>query len=191
MTVRISSPAGAFASVKARINLALSGGTMDKVKKAMAMAAITEVGLGFRREENPYGEAWAPLKHRKGRILSDTGRLRRSFSYTVTATGFRIGSGVKYAGFHQGGTGGRKKASTRFQPTSGGRFVSRKSRGKRTMAGLTGGRVNVLALNFAAGSGKLPARPMVPTKQRGLGPAWSKALKKAAASGMRSALKKR
>ena len=103
--------------------------------------------------------------------------------------GFRLGSSAQYTLFHQFGTGGRKKTSTRFQPVNAsGRFVTKSSRKRKPMKGLTGGSVGIRALTHKQGSGALPARPMVPIKEHGLG-RWSIAFKKAAARAVRKLMK--
>jgi phage virion morphogenesis protein len=76
-----------------------------EVSRQVAHETLTLISDGFRGERDPYGDAWAELLRRSGRILSDTGRLRNSFTVKhVTARGFTVGSSVKYAAFHQHGT---------------------------------------------------------------------------------------
>lgn len=75
-----------------------------EVSRQVAHETLTLIADGFRRERDPYLEAWRPLKYRFGRILQDTGRLRNSFTVrNVAASGFRIGSAVVYAAYHQRG----------------------------------------------------------------------------------------
>lgn len=143
--------------------------------RLMGAEAVTLVQLGFRNGVDPYGVTWAPLKHRNGKPLLDTGRLRSSFSAQPTAKGFELGTNVTYAKFHQYGTGGRKKASSRTQATGrNGRFMSKAKAGRQR-----GGSVGFRFLNFAAGGGAIPARVMVPTAGN-LGPIWSKAFEETA-----------
>ena len=73
----------------------------------------------FENEESPDGKKWEPsgrawtqgLKSRRGRMgktLQDTGRLRSSIDYAVTADSVLVGSEVEYARIHQmGGRAGR------------------------------------------------------------------------------------
>ena len=100
----------------------------------LGMTAKKLVADEFRSETDPYGHPWEPLagprglssrvgrlrtaaailrdrkrktRRRKDKILSDTGRLRASFqafNIQPTPTGFRFGSNVLYARFHQLGT---------------------------------------------------------------------------------------
>lgn len=75
-----------------------------EVSQQIAHETLTLIADGFRAESDPYGDTWQPLKARSGRILQDTGRLRNSFTVReITATGFRIGSAVQYAAYHQRG----------------------------------------------------------------------------------------
>jgi phage gpG-like protein len=86
-----------------------SASAVEKVKRAV-LANIAEEALelvkeGFERESEPSGRRWAPLKHRRGRILQDTGRLRTGFHRKhVSSVSVTIGPTVKYAQFHQSGT---------------------------------------------------------------------------------------
>lgn len=81
-------------------------------------AALKLVADEFRGSHDPRGNPWQPLKYRQGgkmrrgqygprragKPLMKTGRLRASFSTAVTPNGFRIGTAVQYAGYHQTGT---------------------------------------------------------------------------------------
>lgn len=121
--------------------------------KVLGMEAIKLVADGFNREQDPYGVAWAPLKHRQGKILRKTSRLRNSFYPRTGATqlGFTISSTVKYAKFHQQGTVGRK-----------GRALEQGFQGARR-----------------EGIGVIPRRMMIPSGT--LGSIWSAALNNKAA----------
>jgi phage gpG-like protein len=134
------------------------GGLYDRVKTALAAEALTQVALGFREGRAPDGEAWAPLKVRRGRPLRDTGRLLNSFSYEILPTGFRIGTKTFYARVHQYGRVivPRKAKLLRFP-------IGRGARKRYAFAR----KVNV------------PARPMVPSEGR-LTPLWARAFRRAA-----------
>jgi phage gpG-like protein len=67
--------------------LDLSGGTLDfsPALKVVRQLLISETKDNFRRERDPAGRPWAPLKttwkrrrgkHAKAKILQDTGKLR-------------------------------------------------------------------------------------------------------------------
>lgn len=90
-----------------------------QIVKALGAEALAQVQLGFREERDPDGKPWAPLKRRVGRILSKTGRLRRSFSMKFHASGFRIGTNVKYAKHHQFGAPRANIPPRRMLPSNG------------------------------------------------------------------------
>jgi len=150
------------------------------MNRILGAEALSLLKLGFRSSVDPYGATWAPLSHRKGKPLLDTGRLRNSFSSQASADGFRIGTNVVYAPHHQYGTNGRKSAGGFSMPTDErGRFMKRKAAGVKR-----GKKVQVLwhsfkRMNFSAGSGKVPARMMLPIASRGLG-TWRDPLHEAA-----------
>jgi phage gpG-like protein len=178
----------------------IASGDLDrKVIKALSEAAVSEVKKGFRESRDPYGTPWRALKYRKGRPLLDKGRMRNSFAAQISELSFRVGTNDKRAPWHQFGTGGRKQASTRIQATRGGRFIRRsqaKAKGKKGNketgeGGVTYTSVGIRALNFKAGGGKIPARPMVPTAAFGLGPYWTRAFQRAGVAVLRAYLKKK
>ncbi len=164
---------GELNELRRRIRRAASGSLKERVLKAAAAEARTQVALGFRESVDPDGQPWAALKSRRGQILRKTERLANSFTTTVTANGFRVGTNVTYAVFHQQGTKGHK-AHTRFQPIGGkGRFKSRKAAGASKKV------VKLRQLNFKQGGGALPARRMVPEGE--LSARWGTAIDKAMA----------
>lgn len=154
-----------FKRLRAQLSSAVSDANKARIARTMGETARTELAKGFRNSVDPYGDAWAALKRRKGKPLLDTGRLRNSFVSNPSPSGFTLWSKVRYAKHHQYGTSGRLKASTRFQPTSNnGKFTSRLKAAKRKR-----GIVPVRVLTFQAGSGSIPARMMVPSQARGFG----------------------
>lgn len=54
----------------------------------------------FRKSEDPYGEKWASITHRKGQPLLDTGMLRNSVKSEVRGNDIVIGSPLIYAANH-------------------------------------------------------------------------------------------
>ena len=86
---------------------------------AIGEALVSGTLERFENEESPDGKKWEPsgrawtqgLKSRRGRMgktLQDTGRLRSSIDYAVTADSVLVGSEVEYARIHQmGGRAGR------------------------------------------------------------------------------------
>lgn len=165
--------------------------------KVMAETAIDLVREGFDEQRDPYGNAWAPLKKQRSRkrrtkltdkILQDSGQLRNSLTRDkpeVSESGFRIGTNVEHAAFHQGGTSDRSEPATRVQAVNKrGRFMKH-SKAAKQKRGAVGFRV----LNFQAGGGKTPARPFLPTGE--LPPAWDKALGKVATEFLERRLQKK
>lgn len=95
----------------------------------VAQAVVAEVQLGFRKQQDPYGAAWAPLKRdrarnkkaakkngksSKGKILRDTGRLANSITGRASSNQVVVGTNVEYAAYHQYGT--RYMADRRILP---------------------------------------------------------------------------
>ncbi|WP_394845182.1 phage virion morphogenesis protein [Pendulispora brunnea] len=168
-----------LAKLGGRFRRIASGELLEEASRRLAAEAMTQLQLGFRKSRDPYGQAWKPLARRHGKPLLDTGRLRNSFTSVVTPTGFRIGTNVRYASYHQHGTKGRTKGSTRFQAVSKrGRFIAHGSK-----AASRGRSVRVRALNFRAGGGRIPQRMMLPEGK--LGPIWARAFQRAARATVR------
>lgn len=136
---------------------------LPRVSKALAAESLTQVQLGFRASRAPSGDPWASLALRSGKPLMDTGRLRNSYTYTLLADGFRLGTGVAYAPTHQHGA--------TILPVRA-RLLRFKVRGGKT---------------YFAKKTTIPARPMVPTGSD-LGPIWGPALQKAGAAELRRAM---
>lgn len=91
---------------------------LEIAARNMSDEALVLVADGFRRETDPYGDAWKKLKVRRGKILQDTGRLRASWHRVrVSRSGFRIAAGATYAKFHQDGT--RRMVARMMVPRSG------------------------------------------------------------------------
>lgn len=134
----------------------------------VAETALEQIATSFERERDPWDRPWdkslrASLEG--GQTLSDTGRLRRSFTYRATDRGFSVGTNVRYAATHQyGATIRRKRAKyLRFRLPGG----SRPRKGGR------GRWVQVKEVT-------IPARPFVPEPE--LSPRWERAFEEAAQS---------
>ena len=69
------------------------------------IAALWEnrIKANFRKSQDPYGNTWAEIKHRKGQPLLDTGMLRNSVSGEVRGLSIVLGSPLEYADKHQDG----------------------------------------------------------------------------------------
>lgn len=105
------------------VALRATGPLMHRIGQIM----VDDTRLNFRASKGPDGTPWAPLKHRKGKPLNDTRRLRNSIDYEVSANGEEvyIGTNVVYAPVHQFGhtvkpktPGGKLKI-----PTGNGEFA--------------------------------------------------------------------
>lgn len=77
---------------------------MRGLSRNLAEETVELIREGFDRQGDPYGRGWAPLKARSGKILQDTGLLRRFKPTHVTVRGFTVSSGATYGPFHQSGT---------------------------------------------------------------------------------------
>ena len=154
----------------AKLGASGPGSLYERMCRAAAAEALTQVQLEFKRSVDPNGKPWKPLKHRDGMPLRDTGRLNNSFTAQPTARGFAIGTNVTYAIYHQRGTKGRHADSSRSQAVDKrGRFTN-KAKGARKVSG-------AVLLTFRTGTGGIPARPMIP--EPGLSPMWKRAIDKA------------
>lgn len=90
----------------------------ERVAKLCGAAALKLVADEFRFSRAPDGTPWAPVgrvtgkklrrgqygPRRGGKPLLKTRRLMTSFGVQPTPAGFRIGTAVPYAGYHQRGT---------------------------------------------------------------------------------------
>ncbi len=140
--------------------------------QVVGAGAMFELSQGFKDEKDPYDERWAPLKHRIGKILSDTGRLRGSFHLRLTPYGFVVETSVVYAGAHQ-------DPHEREPVHVDARLAAHKARGgfmKNSAAARLIGRgknVNVVLLpEHDIGPWKLDQRMMVPVPGKGVGRRW-------------------
>jgi phage gpG-like protein len=119
----------------------------------------------FRNGESPYGQKWAPITHRKGQIMRKTGRLMASLNSKVVGNvGFKIGTNVAYAA--QRNFGGEIK------PVKGKYLVFKIGRKK-----------------VFARSVKQPARPFMPTLERGVPAQWMRLYTTTASTMMQTTLR--
>lgn len=72
--------------------------------KACALAIEGLVLDGFDRSVDPYGEPWAPLQHRDGQPLVDTGIMRQSVRSYAHGDNAGVLIDAEYASYHQTGT---------------------------------------------------------------------------------------
>jgi phage gpG-like protein len=140
-----------------------------RVAQLSGAFATKEVSDCFEQSRDPYGVPWAPLKHRDGKPLVDTGALAASISAQPGEGTFKLVAPKKYAAVHQFGAHmaphSRVTPQTIWQNPATGRFV-----GRRTKLSLV--YENVSRSRTYANGITIPARPYFPTKARGMPPAW-------------------
>lgn len=91
--------------VAAKIRAMMAAGDqLEDLHKRIGAALVSNVQLGFKSGASPGGQAWAPLKIRRGQPLRDTGRLRSSITASADGDGVTVGTNVNYAAVHQFGT---------------------------------------------------------------------------------------
>lgn len=144
-----------------------------RLSQLCAAAALKLVADEFRGSHDPYGTAWQPLASRRGKPLLDTGRLRASFSVQPTSDGFRIGTRVSYAGFHQFGTRSHARAARTARQDARGRFARKGARS-----------AYLLKIRAHTHSG-IPARPMLPTDAGGVPARWTQVFQREIADATR------
>lgn len=153
MMVAVVSLTGSDESLRVLIEKAkkLGGASALRVLSGrLAVDARKLVEKSFATSTSPDGEAWKPLKTRKGQPLVKSGRLSRSVKTRVSSKGFTLYTNTSYAAVHQFGA----QTKARFQArTKTGRFKSKKSAAKAK-----GRVVNVVRVSGAT----IPARPFFP-----------------------------
>ena len=198
---------GEMASLVRGLRLMASGKTAERVTRALAQEAVTQVRLGFKNGVDPSGNAWKALTSRPGGSpLRDKGRLANSFSAKATGTTFVVGTNVKYAATHQYGATIRPKAAkalsfkvqiARAMKPSRSRKIAKLgalqtkiAQGRSAVQFGSQAAANVTRRLKSASKGTksqrvfaqhvtIPARPMLPTGE--LGPVWSQAFDRVAA----------
>lgn len=104
MTLTVAGDFGVLKKLVAQVSQLAGGQAVRELATVLAEEAHELVDEGFAGSHAPDGSPWAPLKVRAGQPLRDTGRLQRSFTKSVSSTGFIIRFSAAYGGFHQGGT---------------------------------------------------------------------------------------
>jgi phage gpG-like protein len=79
----------------------LGGPAQTECAQMVAEGVRREIDVGFEREMDPYDAPWAPLGHRDGKILQDTGRMAASYSARAVAGAVIVESHVEYTVYHQ------------------------------------------------------------------------------------------
>lgn len=136
------------------------------LSRNVAEAALEEIARSFAGERDPWDRPWKRSLRAQlegGQTLSDTGRLRRSFTYRATGRGFVVGTNMRYAAIHQYGGVIRPKRAKHL------RFRLAGGTGKRK-----GGRGRWVQAERVV----IPPRPFVPEPR--LSPRWERAFAEAA-----------
>lgn len=153
----------ALAQLGRRIARLASAETRQRVAKVMGHEALFRVLSCFEQSKDPYGLPWAPLKHRAGMPLLDTGRLRNSLHVSTTPQGVTVHTSVKYAALHNYGGVVRAK-------------------NKKALAFKVGNRT------VFAKSVTIPARPFFPSDKRALPIMWDRGFREVATEFLRREL---
>jgi len=178
---------GDFAALRTMVRaLARLGaaGTSERLSKQLAHEGLALVKKTFREESDPYGERWAPLTRRKGKILRDTGRLANSWGVrAVTRAGFTVATTTQYASIHQ--RGAKYRAKARFAAVDArGRYMKHSAARRRR-------RGSIAVRYHAARDVVIPARRMIPDATRGMPSAWADAFKETAQAFVSRLMKRR
>lgn len=162
---------GALKRLAEKIRKLTTHGFKEELSKALAADAQRLTLLGFRNSVDPYGNPWQPLKHRKGKPLIDTNQMRGSVSAQSTGNGFQLRIGTVYAAVHQYGAHiaphSRIRGSVMWHNPKTGKLVARSTKLKLVHE------TKAKPATFGKGI-TIPARPMIPDKNKGLGPIWTK-----------------
>lgn len=138
-----------FPEVAARVRaVAEAGKDLRPVYEAFGPHMIRSVDQNFQEGGRP--ARWTPSKKSGGKTLVDTGILKNSINFRVSARGLVIGTNVKYGAIHQ--LGGTIPAHT-----------VRPKRAK-TLAFMVGGRM-VFASKVEIPAMTLPARPFLAVQE--------------------------
>ena len=158
---------------------------LPKVAQRMAATAVELLGDEFDKSRDPYGNAWQPLKYRKGKPLLKTARMARSRTAQASGPNVKVTITAGYAKYHQDGATVPARSNIRgrtlWHDPRTGRLVKRRTRLKLV--------VETKAKPATFGEFKIPRRQMLPDPSTGgLGPIWSAALRKDADDVLRKAL---
>lgn len=156
---------GSFSEIERfRASLRAMPAAYQDIKERLGAEAQLLLTDQFQEQKDPFGLRWKQSLRASlegGLTLSDTGRLRNSFTsptaLTLLANGFEVGSNVKYAVTHQKGLTIRPKNAKHLRFRVGG------ARGPNAKAGRWVTRDEV----------KIPKRQILPEGQ--LTPPWREA----------------
>ncbi len=149
------------------------GDTTAALAQELAAEARKQVADEFREERDPYGNPWAPLNSRKGRILRDTGYMAGHVGTAPSRDGFRLSFLAPYAIVHQNGAhvGPRPRKGGAIPTNKAGKFISK----RQARRNKTSTRVKLFGAHSSRGF-DVPRRALLPTRTLGgLGPIWTPA----------------
>jgi len=142
------------------------------------LQVLNWVDRQFQSQGGQGGTPWPRLSPntiaaRRGgssQILQDTGRLKSSFTHTLTGRGVSVGTNVEYASFHQFGTKGpyeikpKRALALAFKTAGGGRRVQASFSSRATKATYKKGDKYVIVKSVMHPG--LPVRAMLPDAQQ-------------------------
>ncbi len=136
---------------------------------------LKNIQQGFEAGVSPYGQKWAPLKHRSGKPLLDSGKLHNSISYRVVGNAVEIGTNRPYAKVHQFGAEIERAAYSkqiRHRTDAKGNLLRTKLFGGKGLifAKDSHARAQTRWVEVGAHKIAIPARPFLPTD--GLPDSW-------------------
>jgi phage gpG-like protein len=188
--------------LKKMIGVIAAKGWIGELAQRTAAAGMKLVGDEFRKQQDPYGKAWAPLKQErtrdkrarlraiaKGRtprgskVLHKTGRMENSAGASASGRLVNVVVPVEYAAYHQNGAhiAPHSRLASYNSPTYrvGNRFVSEKDAKAFHKIGADVQR-NYYNRTFANGI-TIPQRKILPDAQGGIPSTWQKMLRKESA----------
>lgn len=153
---------------------------LSPAMREIGAGVVADAQMRFKDSRDPYGAAWKKLARRtiaqrrgkSDKPLLDTGRLRNSISYQLLGqSAVQIGSNVKYAAIHQfGGTvqHGARSIKVRLRQVMVTRKDGTSYKASRFAKDSHKRASEKWGTNSAGWSVRIPARPFLATRQRGL-----------------------
>ena len=129
---------------------------MRNVNAVLAEAIRASTLDRFRNEEAPDGTKWKPSKRtstsrKREKILTNTGRLKRSINSKADRRGFAVGTNVVYAATHQFGDENREL----------GPLTIKAKKAKSLMFNIGGKDIFVKKVHIPSLKVSIPARPFL------------------------------
>jgi len=188
--------------LKKMIGVIAAKGWVGELAQRSAAAGMKLVGDEFRKQQDPYGKAWAPLKRERARdkrarmraiargktprgskVLHKTGRMENSVGASASGNLINVVVPVDYAAVHQNGAqiNPHTRLANYNSPTYrvGNRFVSEKDAKAFHKIGADVQR-DYYNRTFANGI-TIPQRKILPDASGGLPATWQKMLRKESA----------